>query len=128
VTSTERGADYRLRISRAISASTRKPCTTLTLTTEKKFTSFRYVLDIEEARDGAQVSLRVRGLQAPSLTIPRSGPAEFTREYDDLVGECIISVTVLDGRVARVRCTIDDTTVRLLDPVDNGPLIVELPH
>jgi hypothetical protein len=119
-------SEYRLRIERAVSPSTRRPCTIVALSTAKSFTSFRYGLTVEDVLDGNRLQLKVLGLDAPNLNLPGSGPAEFAREYEHLTGKCTIDVTGLDGTTTSVQCLISQEGVSLLSPV-SGPLSVDLP-
>jgi hypothetical protein len=119
-------SEYRLRIERTVSPSTRRPCTLVALSTVKAFTSFRYGLTVEDVVDGTRLRLRVLGLDAPHLNLPGSGPAEFVREYEHLTGECTIDVTGIDGKTTSVRCSISAEGVSLLAPV-TGAVSVDLP-
>jgi hypothetical protein len=119
-------SEYRLRVERTVSQATRRPCTRIALSTTKSFSTFRYGLTVEDHLEGRQLSLKVLGLDAPNLTLPGSGPAEFVREYEGLTGECTIEVRGIDGKSTSVRCSISADAVALLEPVA-GPVIVDLP-
>jgi hypothetical protein len=96
------------------------------LSTVKAFTSFRYGLTVEDSLDGNRLRLKVLGLEAPDLNLPGSGPAEFTREYEHLTGECTVDVIGIDGKTTSVRCSISKEGVSLLAPVA-GAVSVDLP-
>jgi hypothetical protein len=119
-------AEYRLSVDRTLSTSTRRPCIRIALSTTKSFSTFRYGLTVEEHLEGNRLSLKVLGLDAPDLTLPGSGPAEFVREYEGLTGDCSIEIRGLDGKTTTVRCAVSASAVTLLEPV-SGPVIVDLP-
>jgi hypothetical protein len=118
--------EYRLRIERTTSPSTRRPVTRVALSTVKAFSNFRYGLTVEDNLDGNHLRLRVLGLDAPDLSLPGSGPAEFVREYEHLTGECTVDVTGIDGKTSSVTCSISREGVSLLAPV-SGAVAVDLP-
>jgi hypothetical protein len=79
--------------------------TVVSVQTSSRFASFRYALSVDEHVEGHTIYLKVRGLITPSLDLPASGPAEFTKEYEGLHGRYRFIVEGLDG--SKIAKTID---------------------
>ena len=99
-----RRTDYRLLITPHVNDRTDRKTTLVVLETAQSFASFRYDLSVEETLAGKNLTYRVLGLRAPSLTLPSAGHAAYSREYDDLKGTYCVSVIGLDG--VPVQCTV----------------------
>jgi hypothetical protein len=97
--------EYRLSVVPAGGDLSSHGGTLVVLRTATSFANFRYTLSVEERREGNTIHLKVLGLRPPSLDLPSSGPAEFTREYEGLHGRYRIVVEGLDG--SKISKTID---------------------
>src|SRR5512143_49964 len=96
--------DYRLLITPHVNDRTDRTTTLVVLETAQSFASFRYDLSVEETLAGRNLTYRVLGLRAPSLTLPSAGHAVYSREYDGLKGTYSVIVIGLDG--VPVQCTV----------------------
>lgn len=119
--------DYRLHLTRMINERTHQPSTLVVLQTTKAFASFRYGLTVEEHLEKGALHLTVMGLEAPSLSLPGAGPAEFRKEYENLSGDIRIIVTGLDGSRSSVDARISAESVTLRAPIAGRSLEVSLP-
>lgn len=93
------GPEYRLTIAPHLSERDQKYHTVITLQTFMVFSSFRYELSVNEERKDNTIHLKILGLRTPQLSLPSTGPAQFSREYDDLHGMYDIAVEGLDGSI-----------------------------
>jgi hypothetical protein len=120
------GADFRLVITRKTSERLQLPVTVLRLETVQSFASFRYQLSVEERLEGNTMHFKVLGLSTPQLSLPASGPAQYTREFPDLKGRYQIIVEGLDGSSSAATITVGEDRVRLTHPPSTPHLIVLL--
>ncbi|MGB2959861.1 MAG: hypothetical protein WBG01_09030 [Bacteroidota bacterium] len=96
--------EYRLLVTPGWNDRLQEPTTIVVLETVQTFASFRYALSVEEERGRRSLLYKVMGLNAPDLSLSASGEAQYTREYEDLVGTIEITVQGLDGE--RTSCTL----------------------
>ena len=96
--------EYRLLVTPGWNERVQEPTTIVVLETIRTFASFRYALSVEEERGRRSLLYRVTGLDTPDLSLPGSGEAQYTREYEDLIGTFEITVQGLDGE--RTSCTL----------------------
>jgi hypothetical protein len=89
--------EYRMLLQSTFNDLRQVPTTTVTIETTKQFASFRYELSVEEAISQKTLRYTILGLKAPRLSLPATGPAQFSREYDRLRGKYTITVEHLDG-------------------------------
>lgn len=85
--------EYILLVTPHVNERTKEKVTLIALRTVNEFTAFRYDLVVNPSFDGKRITLEIQGLRAPGLTLPATGPAEFTVERGDLRGsyEIILS-------------------------------------
>jgi hypothetical protein len=119
-----RAPDYRLLIAPHTNERTDSPTTLIVLETAQSFAAFRYELSVDEERTETSLTLRVRGLRTPSLSIPEPGHASYAREYDGLRGTLAVSVIGLDGTASRFTVRIAPGRVELVTPPAGGALTV----
>jgi len=98
--------------------------TRVVLETVKSFASFKYELTVEERITDNSISFAVKGLRAPQLSLPASGPARFVKEYDDLSGSYDVTVQGLDGKICTLAIRIRSDEVKLLRPPTGSPIQV----
>ena len=79
--------EYRMLLQSTFNDLRQVPTTTVTIETTKQFASFRYELSVEEAISQKTLRYTILGLKAPRLSLPATGPAQFSREYDRLRGK-----------------------------------------
>ena len=107
-------SEYRLLITPQYNERGQKYTTLFLLETVKSFASFRYDLSVEETLDKKTIRYRVLGLKTPHLSLPATGHAQFTREYDDLKGTYEVVVEGLDGKTNTFSVRIAPQQVRLM--------------
>lgn len=112
--STPPGTDYRLLIARRFDDRRHVGTTLIRLATTRSFASFLYELSVDATVAGNSLGFRVLGLKAPNLSLPASGHAEYTREFDGLLGTYEVTVLGLDGKSTTFSVRISETTVHIL--------------
>jgi hypothetical protein len=117
-------ADYRLLVTPGWNDRLQIPTTHVILETVQTFASFRYGLSVQEERDRRSVLFRVTGLEAPDLSLPGTGEARYTREYEDLIGTIEVTVQGLDGERSSCTLRITPEQVRVLSVPPAGHLSV----
>jgi len=108
--------EYRLTVTPHLNERRQLPTTLVLLETVQYFATFRYELSVDLRRDGHDLTLTVRGLQAPDLSLPAPGHARYLREFDDLHGTVTVTVRGLDGRSGSVTLRIAPQRVRIITP------------
>jgi len=78
--------EYQLIISKKYNSSNKKILTQFQLQTIHEFTNFKYVIIVDSVLNNHTIYFDIRGLRAPFVTIPNTGPAVFTTEYENLSG------------------------------------------
>jgi len=119
-----RGPEYRLLIAPHTNDRTDRPATLVVLETAQSFAAFRYDLSVDEELKEKSLTYRVRGLRAPSLSLPQAGHASYTREYEGLRGTYAVSVIGLDGTESRCTVRISPKRVDLVSPPAGRTLTV----
>lgn len=76
--------EYRLLIERVFDDTLKKEGVHFLLETTKQFTNFSYQIDIEETLSGSDLNWRLHGLRAPSMNMPETGNAQFSKVYFEL--------------------------------------------
>ncbi|HEX9006591.1 MAG TPA: hypothetical protein VF889_04820 [Bacteroidota bacterium] len=112
---THAGPEYRLLIAPRFNELGQKHTTIVELETVKTFASFQYELSVRETITNRSVHLKVLGLRTPHLSLPATGHARFTREFDDLKGVYNVTVEGLDGRTNTFQVRITQSQVKVLD-------------
>lgn len=79
--------EYRLLIAPLYKEDENKRVITFALRTTNEFSNFRYEIIVESELKDATIRFNIRGLRAPQVSIPGSGPAIYKTEYPDLGGE-----------------------------------------
>jgi hypothetical protein len=78
--------EYRLLITPKLKERERKIVTLVALRTMVEFTNFRYDIVVEPECTDRTLKFTIRGLRAPQVSLPGTGPAVFKTEYDGLHG------------------------------------------
>jgi len=110
----EHPPDYRLTVAPHINERTSRPVTLFLLETAQSFAAFRYELTVEEKSEGKTITFRVLGLKTPSLSLPSSGKARFSREYENLRGTYTVTIIGLDGNPVACSLKISEKRVAVL--------------
>lgn len=111
-----REVEYRILITPQFDELRQKHTTLFLLETTKSFASFRYELSVQEQTEGKTIRYKVLGLKAPQLSLPESGHAQYTREYENLKGTYTVTVEGLDKRESTFAVRISLASVRITKP------------
>jgi hypothetical protein len=125
-----KGAEYRLLIAPHFNEREQRYKTLFQLETTQLFSNFKYDLSVEEQIEGKHLYYSVLSLKTPLLSLPSSGRAQYTREYDDLRGTYEVTVAGLDGSTSSFTVRIAAERVTLVKKPSNGfiDVIVEEAH
>ena len=88
--------EYRLLVIPVYKEREKQIVTLFGLRTINEFSNFHYEIIVEPAIEEKTIRLDIRGLRAPQVTIPGSGPAVYRREFPDLHGTYALIVRKLD--------------------------------
>jgi hypothetical protein len=80
----KRSIEYRLLVRPIFDTTVNKEGILFLLETSKQFTNFAYVIDVKETVDGKKIVWTLHGLRAPSMNMPSTGTAQFSKVYFDL--------------------------------------------
>ncbi len=106
--------EYRLYVAPLSDEMTHKVGTAIRLETSKVFASFQYELSVRETEDPPRLHLKVLGLKTPPLSLPATGHAHFSREYENLSGEIEVTVEGIEGKQAVARVKVLANQVQIL--------------
>jgi hypothetical protein len=123
----QESTEFRILVAPAVNERTGRPATIVTLQTTKSFSTFRYVLAVEDRLEPGVLRLKVLGLRTPSLDLPATGPAEFRKEYEGLSGDLRIVIEGLDGARSTIGTHITTDRVTLTSAVSGRALQVDIP-
>ena len=107
--------EYVVRIGQQLNERTGAPMTVVILETGRAFAAFQYRLTVEETQSGKNLHYKVLGLAAPRLDLPTSGPARFTRNYENLKGTYTLTVEGIDGSTAACSFKVTTKAVTLVE-------------
>ncbi len=85
--------EYQLIISKKYSPLSKKFLTQFELKTIHEFTNFKYAIIVESIINNHTIHFDILGLSTPFVTIPNTGPAIFTVEYENLSGIYDVIIT-----------------------------------
>ena len=88
--------EYRLLILPITKEREQQKVTLFGLRTINEFSNFHYDIIVEASVSGSTIRLDIRGLRAPQVTIPGSGPAVFRKEFPGLRGTYTLIVKKLE--------------------------------
>ena len=106
--------EYRLLIAPRYNEREQRYKTLILLETIQVFSTFRYEISVREELSDHTLHLTILGLKAPRLSLPASGHAHFSREYDNLRGTYEVTIEGLDGRTNTFSLRITQNQVSLL--------------
>ena len=95
----EKGPDYTLNVFHDTAEQSKDPCVSFVVQTTKIFVSFRYDILMEADVSDRTVTLTIKGLHAPELLMPGSGPAYGAAQLQDLFGHYTLNVVKQDKTV-----------------------------
>lgn len=76
--------EYRLLVQHSYDDIQKKHGVLFLLETSKQFTNFSYGIDVRDAIDGKELHWTLHGLRAPSMNMPETGTAQYSKVYFDL--------------------------------------------
>lgn len=76
--------EYRLLIEHTYDDTVKKEGIMFLLETTKQFTSFLYQIDVRDILEGNTMRWSLHGLRAPSMNMPGTGTAQFSKTYFDI--------------------------------------------
>ena len=88
--------EYRLLLTPFYNEREKRTVTLIGLRTINEFSNFHYEIIVDPIIDGKSIRLDIRGLRAPQVSIPGSGPAVYKQEFPDLHGTYDVIVRKLD--------------------------------
>src|SRR5437867_7683106 len=74
----------------------KKTVTLVALRTVNEFRNFLYEIVVHPEVSGHALRLKIQGLRAPQVSLPGTGPARWSAEYDDLQGAYTVTVSKLE--------------------------------
>jgi len=110
----KQSVEYRLLITPEFDDLHQHHTTLFVLETTRIFASFRYELSVQEQKNGKKIRYTILGLRPPQLSLPASGHAQFSSEYDHLRGTYQVEIEGLDGTVNTFSVRIGKNKVQLL--------------
>lgn len=76
--------EYRLLVQHTYDDIVKKNGILFLLETSKQFTNFSYQIDVKDAQNGKELNWTLHGLRAPSMNMPETGTAQYSKVYFDL--------------------------------------------
>ncbi len=106
--------DYTLNVFHDVHGDSKERCISFVVQTTKIFVSFRYDILVDALIDKRTITLAIKGLHAPELLMPGSGPAIGTEQIAGLVGHYTLNVIKQDKTVSTFDIDISDSEVMIL--------------
>jgi len=94
-----KGPDYTLNVFHSTHDETQEPAISFVVQTTKIFVSFQYDILVDASVTDRTITLSIKGLHAPELLMPGSGPAYGAVQLTDLKGHYTLSVIKQDKTV-----------------------------
>jgi hypothetical protein len=89
--------EYKLRIIPYVDKRLGKGGHLIELETVKEFRTFKYDIQVDLKAGDGLISLIIEGINAPQLSIPEHGPAQFSKMLYDLKGTYTVRVSKSNG-------------------------------
>lgn len=112
--SDRKNPDYTLNMFHDVHTDSKEPCISFVVQTTKVFVSFRYDILLSASVDGRTITIAIRGLHAPELLMPGSGPAIGIEQLTGLVGHYTLNVVKQDKTVNSYDVEIGESDVTVL--------------
>ena len=121
--------EYRLLVTPVYKEREKQIVTLFGLRTINEFSNFHYEIIVEPDITDKTIRLDIRGLRAPQVTIPGSGPAVFRQEFPDLHGTYNLIVRKLDKQENSFTISITNERITVKDsPADHFIDVVTNPE
>ena len=111
--------EYRLLVTPVYKEREKQTVTLFGLRTINEFSNFHYEIIVEPTVADRTIRLDIRGLRAPVVTIPGSGPAVFRHEFPDLHGTYSLIVRKLDKQENSFSINITNERITVKESVDH---------
>jgi len=108
------GPDYTLNVFHDIDPETNDPCISFVVQTTKVFVSFRYDILLEVSVEKRAITVAIKGLHAPELLMPGSGPAYGLARMKGASGHYELNVIKQDKTVHTFDIDIGEKDVTIL--------------
>ncbi len=109
-----KGPDYALHLFHDVDEDSKEPCIRFVVQTTKIFVSFRYDILLEASVAKRTVTIAIKGLHAPELLMPGSGPAFGSTVVTGLSGHYALNVIKQDKTVNAFDIDIGEADVTIL--------------
>ena len=109
-----KGPDYTLNIFQGTDPESNEACISFVVQTTKIFVSFQYDILVDASVDGRTITLTIKGLHAPELLMPGSGPAYGAVNLTGLLGHYSLAVIKQDKTVNAFDIDIGEKEVTVL--------------
>lgn len=103
--------EYRILIAPVHHERQHERLTLIAMRTVNEFSTFRYDIVVEPELKDHTLTLNIRGLRAPQVSLPGSGPAVFRTEIENLSGRYEIVVCKLDRQVNAFTVLISEDSI-----------------
>jgi hypothetical protein len=105
--------EYRLLITPKYDDREKKSVTFVALRTVNEFKNFLYEIVVHPEVSERTLRFNIQGLRAPQLTLPGTGPARWSHEFNDLHGAYTVIVSKIerDENIFNVRIAKDKVVV-----------------
>lgn len=107
--------EYRLLIEHTHDETLNKHGILFLLETTKQFTNFSYVIDVKEELKGNMMTWSLRGLRAPSMNMPETGTARFTKVYFKVPKNVTFTISKKDHARASTEITFTASAIAVSD-------------
>ncbi len=107
--------EYRLLIEHAYDETLKKEGIRFFLETTKQFTNFSYQIDIKEALNAQALQWSLHGLRAPSMNMPETGTAQFSKIYFELPATIVYTLVKKGKMQASATIKISPTSIKVSD-------------
>ena len=111
--------EYRLLIEHAYDETLKKEGIRFFLETTKQFTNFSYKIDVRESLHAHALQWSLHGLRAPSMNMPETGTAQFSKIYFDLPATVDYTLVNKGKMQASARIKISPTSIKVSDAQPN---------
>ncbi len=111
--------EYTLNVFHRFDERSKRTSVVFLVQTAKIFVNFQYEILLEDDVRDRQIQLHIAGLHAPTILMPNAGPAQGVREYSQLHGEYLLTVTKQDKSVNEFRLSITPNQITFLRQPSN---------
>ena len=111
--------EYRILIAPGFNEEGKEVVTRVAVRTVSEFTSFRYEIVVESAVSERTIHLDIRGLRAPQVSLPSSGPAVFETELPKLRGAYDVIVAKPNRETNEFSITVSEKSVTVKKNPEN---------